>query len=162
MEFETIRKLIVKKLIPKMEQSLALDRFVYARSKFEGWLKVELIDILIDDKIKPLTEVKWIDVSFDNTAIELKTCNTNYKYGDVLRKGRPITKNVRSVISDVERLNAKTEFKYKYVVFVVFPVEHDNWKWQKHLIKIIPKLKQSFYCEFMFNVSIRPTTSFHS
>ena len=43
--FENIWKIVCNELVPKLEQSQGLKVFAYNRSKFEGWLKVELVDV---------------------------------------------------------------------------------------------------------------------
>jgi len=141
-------------IIARISNTQALATFAKRRSKFEGWLKVELIDVLIRNGFNALPEVGFIDVSFGHVAIELKTVNTNIRYTNagVIDTIRPITKNVQSVVKDIEKLrtNADTDLKDKFVVFVVFPIEHDNTNWQVQLKRITDNLEDVIYQEFRF------------
>lgn len=137
-------------LIEKISSSLGLGKFVHRRAKFEGWLKVEIINSLCQKGFDALPEIDRIDVSFDKIGIELKTVNTNYRYKNAIKKGRPITKNVAGVIEDIENIKL-SQFKHKFIVFVVFPVTHENKFWQKHLLKITCSLSEYRYTQFEFS-----------
>lgn len=69
-----------------------LNFFIKNRSKFEGWFKVELCDILSKYTENVTPEKDTIDIVFDEWAIELKTANTNYRYEGVESKTKPIKK----------------------------------------------------------------------
>jgi len=88
-------------------------------------------------------------VTFDDWAIELKTVNTNLRYAGVEKKKRPITRNTQGVIDDVEKLK-KTNYKSKAVLFVAFPAEHTNKKWQRQLQRISSHLSNIDHKEFNF------------
>lgn len=147
MEIKILQNLIEEILIPKIQRSKALERFTHTRAKFEGWLKVEIIEMLIEKGYDALPEINTIDVSFPNVGIELKTTNTNYRYAGVLNKNKAIKKNRESILDDIESLMYST-FKFKYVVFLVFPVEHDHPSWQSHLNIIKPYLSDIRYSQF--------------
>ena len=98
-------------------------------------------------------EKNWIDITFQDWAIELKTVNTNIRYKNVKNKHRPITKNVQGVIDDIEKLS-KTKYANKSVLFVVFPIHHANSNWQTHLEKIKEKLSTLDHLEFKFQDKI--------
>ena len=114
------------------------------RSKFEGWLKFELIRILIENFdiiIEKTVENYKIDLAItDNKGeelyVELKTCNTSYKIDGVIDKSKPITKNINNIIKDVNKLKQLNN-KGK-VVFIVFPLPPDkiNEFIEQHLKKI--------------------------
>ena len=82
-------------------------------------------------------------------GIELKTVNTNFRYPKVIDTTRPITKNIIGVNADIESLKTK-DFKDKFVIFIVFPVEHENNKWQIHLERITVNLEDYLYRQFNF------------
>jgi len=102
---------ITKDIIQKIESHRGISEFIKNLSKFEGWLKVEIVDSAIKLKCtEVIPEKNWIDITFKheskNYAIELKTINTNYqkKYS---RKIRPITKNIEGIIKDINDLIEK-------------------------------------------------------
>ena len=133
------------------------------RAKFEGWLKFEIakefqksgkdtkveypIADLFADKVLPElyrnTEVErliqrgHVDLFADNCLIELKTPNTSYTCKGVDPKTRPITDNVNSIISDVDKLRNITEgLSYdSFIAFVMFPID-TNKKYMGHVNKI--------------------------
>ncbi|MHC1780983.1 MAG: hypothetical protein AB9922_12190 [Bacteroidales bacterium] len=145
--------LTAEEIINRIQKSVGLTRFAFRRAKFEGWLKVELIDILVRQNKNALPEIDRIDVSFDNVGIELKTVNTNIRYPDVINITRPITKNVDGVIEDIEKLRMKN-FTDRFVVFIVFPIKHDNQNWKKHLERITQNLANCIHRQFYFGDSI--------
>ena len=140
-------------LINKISSRIGLNQFIIERAKFEGWLKVELIDTLLKNDILALPEIDRIDISFHDTAIELKTINTNYRFLNVKNKRRPITKNINGIIKDISDLKSKM-FKDKFVIFIVFPLELNIKKWEKHINKIENELSELTYKEFEFNNKI--------
>ncbi|HMN18459.1 MAG TPA: hypothetical protein PKD03_12660 [Ignavibacteriaceae bacterium] len=140
-------------IVTRIQNSVGLTKFAHRRAKFEGWLKVELIDILVQKRRNALPEIGRIDVSFDTVGIELKTLNTNFRYSNVINSTRPITRNINGVNEDIENLRA-TNFIDKFVVFVVFPVTHDYVRWQIHLERITNNLKNYLYRQFYFGDNI--------
>jgi len=147
-DFESISELIFD-ISTKIESHLGLSIFASERAKFEGWLKVELCDILSNRFQDVAPEKDRVDITFDGWAIELKTVNTNYRYENAENKHRPITKNIEGVISDIEKLQS-LNYTNKAVVFLVFPLEHDNSHWQEHLKKVHDLLKELKWKEFKF------------
>jgi len=143
---EVVEK-IVKDIVKKIKGHRGISRFIINRSKFEGWLKVEIIESAIKENCsKVIPEKKLIDVTFEyenkTYAIELKTINTNYSYQNVQKKTRPITKNIEGILKDISDLKQK-DYDFKYVVFIVFPLDLDKSRinWEKHLTKIKDKTK---------------------
>ncbi len=122
-------------LIQRIRKSGALGVFAKRRAKFEGWLKVELIDILLSKGYNAVPEHGLIDVTFENVAIELKTVNTNYRDNIADNLIRPITKNIKSVIKDINKHRAN-KIENKFVIFIVFPSNDTHHDWQRHLQKI--------------------------
>ena len=103
MEVQDLIDRTADELIQRIQASKGLGVFAKRRAKFEGWLKVELIDILCKNGVDGVVpEAGRIDVSFDDVAIELKTVNTNYRDGIAENLVRPITKNIRGVIKDID------------------------------------------------------------
>ncbi|WP_028526004.1 hypothetical protein [Runella limosa] len=140
-------------IVTRIQTSVGLTKFAHRRAKFEGWLKVELIDILVRSGQNALPEIERIDVSFDTVGIELKTVNTNIRYPNVINTTRPITKNINGVNEDIENLRG-TNFIDKFVVFIVFPITHDNLNWQVHLGHITNGLENYLYRQFNFGDNI--------
>jgi len=149
MRYEELAKLIFTEIKPKLENHQGLSIFARERAKFEGWLKAELCDSLSKYFRDVAPERHKIDVTFYNWAIELKTVNTNYRYKNVEVKTRPITKNIQGVIDDVESLKS-SPYENRAILFVVFPVTHDNGDWQDHLGKITSLLREIKHTSFNF------------
>ncbi len=153
MKFERVAELIINQLRLKLENSQSLSIFARERAKFEGWLKVELCDILSKFFKDVTPERDRIDITFENWAIELKTVNTNIRYENVKNKTRPITKNIQGIINDIEKLKS-TNYKNKAVLFIAFPAEHNHKHWQIHFEKIVVKLRKIRYLQFYFKEKI--------
>ena len=111
--------------------------------KFEGWLKFELAHYL---ELKGMKHVEVeskreygrdrADIAFFGNGqpyrLELKTPNTNWKLRGVNENGRPITKNVQSIIDDAKKLNSESGI----VAFVLFPVPVGDGRWEPYLDRI--------------------------
>jgi hypothetical protein len=156
MEYKKLCNLIFQELTKRLKSSWGVAICCKYRSKFEGWLKVELCDIFArHNQSKTVPEKNRIDIIFEDWRIELKTVNTNYRFNKVEEKIRPITKNIDGVISDIQNLKERFTGFNKAVVFVVFPVRHKTPKWQEiHLPKILQQLKELKYREFSFKNQI--------
>lgn len=103
------------------------------RAKFEGWLKFELAYQLLnkysDLKVEfpyPNNENQHADIFANGTLIELKTPNTNFKNEQCISCTRPITKNISSIINDIEKLRAAGHCYKKNIAFVLFPIDSDD------------------------------------
>lgn len=99
------------------------------RAKFEGWLKFQLAHKLLeeDEKVEverpyPTNGMLHADIYAKNAFIELKTPNTNYRYEQCISCNRPITKNITSIIEDINKLRSIEENE-KYIAFVIFPID---------------------------------------
>jgi len=149
MEFEDLSELIFREIKAKMENHQGLSVFAKERAKFEGWLKVELCDSLSRYLEGVVPERNRIDVTFENWAIELKTLNTNIRYKNVKNKSRPITKNTQGVVKDIKKLKS-ADYDNKAVLFVVFPITHDNKYWQTQLQRISKLLREIKHINFNF------------
>ena len=97
------------------------------RSKFEGWLKWELISALFMRGFNPIPEDKRHDLRFDYAGLryylELKTANTNWRAEGIENKTRPITMNIKQICDDVDKvagINGASE--RGIVAFYLFPV----------------------------------------
>ncbi len=134
MELNELIAITKDELIRRIESTHALGVFAARRSKFEGWLKVELIDILIAKKRENvLPELGFIDITFEDVAIELKTVSTNYRIDGFPYVHRPITENVAGVVQDIECLGLNPNFKNKFIIFTVFPLPEGHVLWPNHL-----------------------------
>lgn len=116
------------------------------KAKFEGWLKFELASYLESygmDNVEVESMAGFgkerSDISFFNSgspySIELKTPNTNWKMNGVKDIGRPVTKNVNSIIEDTLKLNSQ----YGIVAFVLFPIPIGDNRWEIYLSRIMDK-----------------------
>ena len=142
-----MKKLDIDFLLEKIKYIIENKKWLYIfaenKNKFEWWLKIEIIDILLEMEFKDIVPEKQykkqhIDITFDNWEIELKTVNTNYKNELIKNITRPITKNIDWVIKDIEDLKVNEKYKNKAVLFVVFPLFEDNVKFfeKKYLVRM--------------------------
>jgi uncharacterized membrane protein YukC len=153
MEFTELSKLIFSEMQAKLESNQGFSIFARERAKFEGWLKVELCDSLSKYFKDVVPERHRIDVTFDNWAIQLKTVNTNIRYENVENKHRPITKNTKGVVDDIGKFRL-IDYTNKAVLFVAFPITHDNKYWQIQLQRISSLLAEIKHVGFSFNNGI--------
>ena len=70
-----------------------------------------------------------------NAFIELKTPNTNYRYKQCISCNRPVTKNITSIIEDINKLRS-IEDNEKYIAFVIFPIDQDEKKYREYILRI--------------------------
>ena len=104
------------------------------RAKFEGWLKFDIAKKFQesgkDTKVEYSIAKGHVDLFADNCLIELKTPNTSYTCEGVDPKTRPITDNVNSIISDVDKLRKISEDTCYdlFIAFVMFPIDKDEDK----------------------------------
>lgn len=148
-----LHQLVNNELITRITSHEGLSVFASEKAKFEGWLKVELTDILKRNSQNPVPETNWVDIVFKDVAIELKTINTNYRFDKVIPKIKPITDNTDGVIQDIEKLKKKETLK-GFVIFIVFPCEHENKFWQKQLELIKENLIELIHHQFKFTNGI--------
>ena len=135
-------------LVERLESKRALSNFARQRAKFEGWLKVELIDILNSYDLDALPEQDLIDIVFNGWALELKNVPTNYHFEGVRNVIRPIHDSVNSILRDIQTLSDGIEQNegQAAVLFVVYPVQQDNARWQVHLNRIEEGLGHHLFC----------------
>ena len=66
-----------------------------------------------------------------------------------MNNGRPITKNISSIIKDAFKLNSS----YGVVAFVLFPVPNNDNRWEDYLIRINDKTQLGItatqHCEIL-------------
>jgi len=155
-QFKQTLETILDDLKTKLENSKGIDVFVKNRAKFEGWLKVEIVNILcngIPDKTDKIIPEKYrIDVVFDDSALELKTVNTNYRRKGIVNKTRPITLNVEQLENDINKLRKlhRIDIKNKAILFVVFPLSENNIEEfeAEHLTKLSVEKQDIIYRQF--------------
>jgi len=91
-------------------------------------------------------------VVFDDSALELKTVNTNYRRKGIENKTRPITLNVEQLENDINKLRKlhKIDIKNKAILFVVFPLSENNIEEfeAEHLTKLSVEKQDIMYRQF--------------
>ena len=137
-----IRKGIVD-ILTKHEELLRIP--LRQRAKFEGWLKFELacyLDLIGMRSVAVESQGSFqhkTDIVFFKDdylySLELKTPNTNWMIPGINSSGRPITKNIQSIIDDAFKLISQ----YGIVAFVLFPVPVDDSRWELYLKRISEK-----------------------
>ena len=152
MEFDDLWTTIKTNLPEKIQAHKGLSYFVQYRAKFEGWLKVAICEILADKMKEIVPEKDRIDIVGDDWALELKTINTNYRYPHIENRTRPITKNIKGVVEDIDSLMKNDIYSKKAVIFIAFPLSLSTHSkaWEKHIIKIKEKLERLEYEELNF------------
>jgi len=152
MEFDDLWITIKTKLSERIRTHKGLRYFVEYRVKFEGWLKVEICEILSDKMKNIVPEKDRIDIVGDDWALELKTINTNYRYPNIENRTRPITKNIKGVIEDIDSLMKNDIYSKKSVIFIAFPLSLSTHSkdWEKHIVQIKEKLERLEYEELKF------------
>lgn len=137
---QIIRKGIVD-ILKKHEELLPIA--LRQRAKFEGWLKFELACYLDQIGMRSV-EVESqsgfgrerADIAFfkddEPFSIELKTPNTSWEIPGVNSSGKPISKNIKSIINDAFKLNSESGI----IAFVLFPVPIDDIRWEVYLERI--------------------------
>jgi len=110
------------------------------KSKFEHWLKFELgvalsaapgiQNLKLEEPFPRSSERSDLSLEVNGSKwyVELKTANTNWQAQGVEEKTRPITKNISSIISDIEKLRTKCLSSSGIAAFVLFPVPTRIWK----------------------------------
>jgi hypothetical protein len=145
-----IREIINEILLNNLE---LIKIAIRQRAKFEGWLKFELAYYLehkgfTNVRVELMGENKErSDVSFDYKdqiyLVELKTPNTNFRQKGVENKHRPITKNIKSIIIDANKLKNKNGI----IAFVLFPIPEKNTKWENYIERISFETGIDISCE---------------
>lgn len=147
--YKTVCKEIVSILEDKTWGEPIVKIHLPQRAKFERYLQAVLALRLKkkyeDTEIEYSVGEKHIDIYANNTCIELKTPNTNYTVTGVVDKTRPITKNIQSIIEDIQKLR-NLGVGNGVVAFVLFPVTPDNDDYKQHVNKVISKLGNVHFC----------------
>lgn len=126
---------------------------VRQRAKFEGWLKFELgfcaeregagpVRVEESSGKRGFSKRGFSDVCFRSGKtlyyVELKTSNTNYRVPGVVKKSRPITINIASIVKDAKKLRHCSG--RGIVAFVLFPIRKGDSRWMRYLQRIGRKL----------------------
>jgi len=120
------------------------------RSKFEGWLKFEILRNLHKKGLVVTPEGERFDILINyigiKYAIELKTVNMNYRISGIESKRKPVTKNFKSIEKDIEKIeNSAVPGK---VIFIIFPIPAGDESFKKFIEKVQDKtgfsIKQKF------------------
>jgi hypothetical protein len=116
---------------------------VRQKNKFEGWLKFELahyLEKLGMESVEVESRMEYrrdrYDISFFHQEnfyrVELKTPNTNWDIKGIQKKGKPITKNIQSIIDDARKLNSSQGI----IAFVLFPIPVQDTRWHHYVDRI--------------------------
>jgi len=115
------------------------------RAKFEGWLKLELAAAAERNGYAAVEIETPLDTNRGERAdlgfrhdgekyvVELKTPNSNWRFEGIETRTRPITKNIKSIVDDVEKLR---EVKNGIVAFTLFPIEPGDVRWREYVTRI--------------------------
>lgn len=115
------------------------------KAKFEGWLKFELAHYIERKGFKNVevetigltnkfrTDITFFDADYNCFSVELKTSNTNWNIPGIRNGGKPLTKNITSIIDDCIKLNSMQGI----VAFILFPIPLEDQRWELHFERII-------------------------
>lgn len=132
MDSTELFNLISGRLIEKFNKSNGLKIYLYNRSKFENWLKLEICDILYEyfgDKI--ITEKRlgknYIDIVFEDWALELKTFIVKDPEAHI-RPNRNARGNIKKLLKQIDNYKVASNqvYKNKAVLFIVYPYKTNN------------------------------------
>ena len=128
------------------------------KAKFERWLQIELAAELY--KLDPSTTIEYpypkkrktrADISSHGYLIELKTPNTNFKISNISSKPKPLSKNIKSAVEDIARLQ---RYDGKgMVAFVFFPVVDPsqlNIATIKNRLSNAQNIKDGISCKYFY------------
>ncbi|MCX6774666.1 MAG: hypothetical protein NTY99_01085 [DPANN group archaeon] len=140
MVFEDVVGKIWFGLEKKLAANSILPVFVEQRKSFEGWLKVEICELLQDYEYKVIPENNHIDVTAGHLAIELKTIPTNYAWPGVPHShAKRITAYINEVLTDAGKLRSEN-YSVRMVNFIAYPLskphKHYNIWAEDHLKRI--------------------------
>ena len=132
-QVDTSQDQSVRELISETIKNLLSERVgvitpaLAQRSKFEHWLKWELISTLFERGYKPRSEDNRHDIGFDYSGkryyLELKTANTNWRAEGIENKTRPITMNIKQICDDIDKVaDINSTSEQGLVAFCLFPV----------------------------------------
>ncbi|MHB8844767.1 MAG: hypothetical protein ACYC7L_08445 [Nitrospirota bacterium] len=115
------------------------------RAKFEGWLKLELaataaqhgcVSVELETPL-PSNKGERADIGFslngEKFYVELKTPNSNWRFAGIENRTRPITKNISSIIEDVEKLR---KVRNALIAFTLFPIKPGDVRWREYVRRI--------------------------
>ena len=148
---EGLARLVLRELAERMSAHEGLEVFAAHRSKFEGWLKVELAAILRERFRSVVPEKNRVDLVTDDWAFEVKVADASYRHPRAVPKSRPITESVRSVVEDAWKLRGLSGCKHKAVIFAALPMPGRSLEaWRAHLSKIRRELRELYSLSFRF------------
>jgi len=154
MEFEKLARLILDGLPLRMGNHRGLTAVTRERSSFENWLKVELCQVLLEAGHDPEPDKHKVDVACGDWGINVRTVSTNIPHEQARSVKLSITKNVELLIKDIWRITnpgRSVGFPKRGIVFVVYPLTHDNERWQSiYLGQISNELSRLEHRSFQF------------
>ena len=143
---------LLKELMVEVVSKKAINLYVKRRQQFEGWLQVEIVNLLITKGVKDVyfevkANNKAIDITIgDNVwAIELKIIGRSVN-DELCEKteNKAKTDSLLSILTDIEKLK-KLDYKNKAVVFIVYPLRVGvNNDWMNHQSKKLMKNKEPY------------------
>jgi hypothetical protein len=140
--FDSVVEKIWFGLEKKLTTNSVLPIFVKQRKKFEGWLKVEICELLQDEGYVVIPENNFIDVTTEDIGIELKTIPTNYAWPGIPHPhAKAVTNGINEVLTDAGKLRFE-KYSLKMVNFIVYPLsrsctsKHYNLWTKDHLSRI--------------------------
>lgn len=158
MTFSELADLIFDGLQPVLAEHAGVQLYAMEREKFDCWLSVELCRILVQYGLHPEPTDKVVDLVFGKWALDVRTINTNIPHDGCRAKGRPIKKDIDSLIKDIWKLTTPGKTPgavHRAILLLAFPTNHENERWQTvHLNQIRSELTQLLYREFEFKGSI--------
>ena len=158
MEFDKLAGLILDGLTPRLQSHMGLTAFARERTDFAGWLIVETCRVLLDADLQPELETHKLDLAFGDWALNVRTLTTNFSHPKAPPVKRPTTRNVDGLTKDILKITnpgRSVGYSKRGILFVVFPLEHENEQWQSiHLSRIVGELTKLEHRPFEFGSGI--------
>ncbi len=155
MDFDKLCTTVFEGLKPVLESHPGLGVYARERSRFDGWLQVELVRVLQEKGLKPEPDKDKADVALGAWGLAVRSINTNIPCDQAQSKTRPIAKNIETLVKDIWKLTnpgRSSAFSKRAILFAVFPTTHDNERWQDiHFRRIRDELNRVEHLPFEFS-----------
>lgn len=157
MKFKELADTVFDGLTPTLADHSGVQLFAMEREKFDFWLRVELVRVLVQQGMRPAPNNK-VNLAFGKWAVDVRTINTNIPHDACKAKGRQIKKEIDNLIKDIWRLTnpgKSITADNRAILFLAWPTEHENERWQTmHLNQVRPELTGLEFREFRFSGDI--------
>lgn len=159
MDFAELSEIVLEGLKPKLSTSSGTGAMASGRTDIDGWLLAELTGVLVDAGCRPVTrsEKEKLDIVFGKWGIDIRTIVTNMPCEAARDRKNNIKKTISDMTKEIWKLTnpGKTSCKNRALLFVAYPTEHDNERWQSlYLRQMATELTKLEYVSFTFSSGV--------